>query len=230
MCSAEVQVRRGSCPWASPGDQSCPAGRECPAWCPCLLLAVLSAVFPCEGVTAHLSTHRQRHTETLIHSLQNTGQGCFPKALRLLLKSRVPRLARVHLFSPTRKRSFREPSLNRSLLQSRRAVAERVLWGTDSSGLLSAAPSVHHGQELTCSPWDSLSTAGLSLLRGSLPCTCHACTSLETERFLTKGSSELPVDSPSSRPCWHTCTERADLLSLLHFSSIPEQVARPGSI
>lgn len=27
-----------------------------------LLLEVLSAVFPCEGVIAHLSAHRQRHT------------------------------------------------------------------------------------------------------------------------------------------------------------------------
>ncbi|RLV94244.1 hypothetical protein DV515_00013233 [Chloebia gouldiae] len=43
------------------------------------LLEVLSAVFPCKGVSAHLSAYRQRHTETLIHSPQNTGEGCFPK-------------------------------------------------------------------------------------------------------------------------------------------------------
>lgn len=231
-CSAVVQVTRGPCPWdhghAKPWSSELPSREGMPSsepWvCPSILQA--GSALCCvslKGVSAHINCHPQPAEQS---------EGCFPKALRPLLKWGVPRLAWVLFFSLTKKRSFREPSLNKNLLQSKEAAAVRIPGGYRQ---LRAQSGCSH-----CTHWEptqgnSPATSGTAWHHGaqsapteSFPWRCQAWISQETERFLTEGSSEFPSESPSSDPCWHTCTERAHLLSL-HFSSIPEQVARPGS-
>lgn len=79
--------------------------------------------------------------------------------------------------------------------------------------LRAAALSVPQGQEHSQGSSAALSGTAWhcraeSAQPESLPCRGHACTSQETERFLSKGSSEPPWESPSRDPCWHTCTEK----------------------
>lgn len=171
---------------------------------------MLPAVFPCQGVTAHLSTHRQRHTETNPQPAQHRSR-LFPKGSKASPKIGGPQAGQSTLIFSYKEKVFQGTFSEQEPPPEQEGSCCGVQRAPSCSEL-----SPGTGAQLV--PASVPSTAGLSVLRAS---ALHepGVHLAGAEGFLTKGGSELALHSPSGRPC-----SGAVLLSLLPSSCDPGQV------